>query len=193
MLTVDGALVPTRDHSIAEQSKNYRYSTNHQVVIDAHPPPGHGDRLTPAGRPERPQGMGGIRHEGRRRQDDDHRRRRLSGHRSRHPAPEIARQGTDRVTDRAQPCAQAGPRPSRTRIRSNGDLEDPARLPPQGRRSPPRHARHRPAPQPRPGRVAGQSTARQPLPDPSKKIDYGKVPGACSRSSPRAASDRAAA
>ncbi|MFG3016767.1 transposase [Streptomyces cinerochromogenes] len=32
---VDGTLVPTRDHSAAEQSKNYRYSTNHQVVIDA--------------------------------------------------------------------------------------------------------------------------------------------------------------
>jgi len=28
-------LVPTRDHSVAEQSKNYRYSTAHQVVIDA--------------------------------------------------------------------------------------------------------------------------------------------------------------
>jgi hypothetical protein len=34
MLIVDGTLVPTRDHTIAEQSKNYRYSTNHQVVID---------------------------------------------------------------------------------------------------------------------------------------------------------------
>ncbi|MDU0299062.1 transposase [Streptomyces sp. PAL114] len=32
---VDGTLVPTRDHTIPEQSKNYRYSTNHQVVIDA--------------------------------------------------------------------------------------------------------------------------------------------------------------
>lgn len=31
-LIVDGTLVPTRDHSVAEQSKNYRYST---VVIDA--------------------------------------------------------------------------------------------------------------------------------------------------------------
>ncbi|MFJ8805938.1 transposase [Streptomyces sp. NPDC102490] len=30
-----GTLVPTRDHTIAERSKNYRYSTNHQVVIDA--------------------------------------------------------------------------------------------------------------------------------------------------------------
>ncbi|MFE6551554.1 transposase [Streptomyces sp. NPDC057746] len=35
VLIVDGTLVPTRDRSIAEQSKNYRYSTVHQVVIDA--------------------------------------------------------------------------------------------------------------------------------------------------------------
>lgn len=35
VLNVDGTLVPTRDHTIAAQSKNYRYSTNHQVVIDA--------------------------------------------------------------------------------------------------------------------------------------------------------------
>lgn len=33
VLIVDGTQVPTRDHSVAEQS--YRYSTNHQVVIDA--------------------------------------------------------------------------------------------------------------------------------------------------------------
>jgi hypothetical protein len=37
VLIVDGTLVPTRDHQVAEQSKNYRYSTNHQVVIDADP------------------------------------------------------------------------------------------------------------------------------------------------------------
>ncbi len=36
VLIVDGTLVPTRDHAIAEKSKNYRYSINHQVVIDAH-------------------------------------------------------------------------------------------------------------------------------------------------------------
>ncbi|MFJ6907147.1 transposase family protein [Streptomyces griseoluteus] len=30
VLIVDGTLVPTRDHSIAEKSKNHRYSTNHQ-------------------------------------------------------------------------------------------------------------------------------------------------------------------
>lgn len=35
MLILDRTLVPTRDHSVAEQSENYRYSTNHQVVIDA--------------------------------------------------------------------------------------------------------------------------------------------------------------
>jgi len=35
VLIVDGTLVPTRDHTVAEQSKNYRYTTNHQVVIDA--------------------------------------------------------------------------------------------------------------------------------------------------------------
>lgn len=35
VLIVDGTLVPTRDHTVAEQSKNCRYSTAHQVVIDA--------------------------------------------------------------------------------------------------------------------------------------------------------------
>ncbi|MFJ8391008.1 transposase [Streptomyces sp. NPDC094438] len=35
VLIVDGTLVPTHDRTIAASSKNYRYSTNHQVVIDA--------------------------------------------------------------------------------------------------------------------------------------------------------------
>ncbi len=35
VLIVDGALIPISDHTIAERSKNYRYATNHQVVIDA--------------------------------------------------------------------------------------------------------------------------------------------------------------
>ncbi|GAA3481614.1 hypothetical protein GCM10018966_061450 [Streptomyces yanii] len=35
VLIVDGTPVPTRDRTVAEQSKNYRYSTNHQAVIDA--------------------------------------------------------------------------------------------------------------------------------------------------------------
>ncbi len=37
VLIVDGTLVPARDHTIAEQSKNYRYSTNHQVVVVGRP------------------------------------------------------------------------------------------------------------------------------------------------------------
>ncbi len=32
---VDGTLIPTRDHRLAARSKNYRYSTNLQVAIDA--------------------------------------------------------------------------------------------------------------------------------------------------------------
>jgi hypothetical protein len=32
---VDGTLIPTRDHAVAARSKNYRYSTNLQVAIDA--------------------------------------------------------------------------------------------------------------------------------------------------------------
>jgi hypothetical protein len=35
VLIVDGTLVPTRDHAVAAQSKNYRYSANVQVIIDA--------------------------------------------------------------------------------------------------------------------------------------------------------------
>ena len=32
---VDGTLIPTRDHRLAAQSKNYRYSANLQVAVDA--------------------------------------------------------------------------------------------------------------------------------------------------------------
>ncbi len=35
VLIVDGTLVPTRDHAVAAKSKNYRYSTNHKVAVDA--------------------------------------------------------------------------------------------------------------------------------------------------------------
>lgn len=35
VLIMDGILVPTRDHSVAASSKNYRYSANMQVMIDA--------------------------------------------------------------------------------------------------------------------------------------------------------------
>lgn len=35
VLVVDGTLVPTVDHNVAEQPESYRYPTNHPVVIDA--------------------------------------------------------------------------------------------------------------------------------------------------------------
>lgn len=35
VLIVDGTLVPTHDRSMSASSKNYRYSVNMQVVIDA--------------------------------------------------------------------------------------------------------------------------------------------------------------
>ncbi|GAA2508572.1 hypothetical protein GCM10010406_51330 [Streptomyces thermolineatus] len=35
VLIVDGPPAPTRDHAVAGRSKNYRCSTDHQVVIDA--------------------------------------------------------------------------------------------------------------------------------------------------------------
>jgi hypothetical protein len=35
VLIVDGTLVPTHDRSVSASSKNYRYSVNMQVVIDA--------------------------------------------------------------------------------------------------------------------------------------------------------------
>lgn len=35
MLIVDGTLVPTHDRQVSASSKNYRYSTNLQVLIDA--------------------------------------------------------------------------------------------------------------------------------------------------------------
>jgi hypothetical protein len=47
---VDGTLVPTRDHRLADRGKNYRYSTN--VLTHLHRrrhPPGHRDRRPAAG------------------------------------------------------------------------------------------------------------------------------------------------
>jgi hypothetical protein len=86
VLIVGGMLVSTRDHAVAEQSKNHRYSTNHQVVIEPTP----GSSSPSAGRspaPQRLQGLGTVRCEGRRRPHQGDRRRRLTRHRPGHPAP----------------------------------------------------------------------------------------------------------
>ena len=153
VLVVDGTLVPTRDHSITEQSKNYRYSTNHQVAIDAdtrlvvvvgEPLPGNrndcraweesgakaavGRTLTMAdgGYP----GTGLLM---------PHRRTRAKNCRA-GSASTIAR------TNRSGPASSTSS--------PHEDLEDPPRLPSQGRRGPTRHARHRPTAQPRPHGIA---------------------------------------
>lgn len=45
-LIVDDTLVPTRDHTVAAQSKNYRYSTNHQVAGTSSRSPVHRSTVT---------------------------------------------------------------------------------------------------------------------------------------------------
>ncbi|MFF7155717.1 transposase [Streptomyces sp. NPDC008139] len=89
-LVVDGTLVPARDHAVPGQSKNYRYSTNHQAVMDADT-----HLVVVVGQP-----LPGNRNDckaweesdakGRHRHDHDDRRRWISRHRTRHtpPAPQ---------------------------------------------------------------------------------------------------------
>ncbi|CAK7283627.1 hypothetical protein SGPA1_21602 [Streptomyces misionensis JCM 4497] len=101
--------------------------------------------------------MGAVRREGCRRPHHGDRRRRLPGHRPGHPTPLRTRPGRPSGLERGtQPLTPQGPRPHRARLRPHEDLEDPPRLPSQRRRRPPRHARHRPPPQPHPRRATGQ-------------------------------------
>jgi hypothetical protein len=58
---VDGTLVPTRDRTIAASSKNYRYSTNVQVVIDANSRLRRGDWPPVARQPQRLPGFHRVR------------------------------------------------------------------------------------------------------------------------------------
>ncbi|CCB71944.1 protein of unknown function (plasmid) [Streptantibioticus cattleyicolor NRRL 8057 = DSM 46488] len=106
--------------------------------------------------------MGAVRRERRRRQDHGHRRWRLPGHRPGHPAP--PREGPDRTPGMeggAQRLPPQSPRPCRARLRPDEGLEDPSRLPAEGRRRPARHARHRPPAQPRPCRVTQKPAGHQ--------------------------------
>jgi hypothetical protein len=111
VLIVDGTLVPTRDHEVAEQSENYRYSTNHQVVIDAdsrlvvvigRPLPGNRNDC---------KAWELARHKGGRQHQHRDRRRRLPAHRSAHPAPPAARtRPTASLEGGVQHLPPAGPR-----------------------------------------------------------------------------------
>ncbi|GHE98419.1 hypothetical protein GCM10018772_23560 [Streptomyces fumanus] len=165
VLIVDGTLVPTRDHTIAEQSKNYRYSTNYQVVVDADP------RLVVAvGRP-----LPGNR--------NDCKAWELPGAKDAVGRTTVIADGSYRGTSLAISTAVSaarpnsppeganttrppqGPLPRRALLGPREGVEDPPRLPPERRRRPPRHARHRPPAQPHPGRItekrAGQSARRR--------------------------------
>jgi hypothetical protein len=141
---VDGTLVPLRDHRLAAPSKNYRYSANLQVAIDAdtrlvialdRPRPGnHNDRTayrdsginqTLAGRPVIADGG----YQGNaevimpfRKPGGDH-------------------QLPDWKT--ALNTRQASPRSGRARAVASEVLENPARLPPRGHHSPRHRIRHR--------------------------------------------------
>ncbi|MFI5828487.1 transposase [Streptomyces sp. NPDC051578] len=143
VLIVDGTLVPTRDHKVAEQSKNYRYSTNHQVVIDADT-----GLVVVVGRPlpgelQRPPGMGRVRCQAGSRQhqtiaDGGYLGTRLIMLHRWRKGGELP----DRKQARKQE-PQTGSRSRRARLRPYEDLEDPARLPPERRRGDGvRHAMH---------------------------------------------------
>ncbi|MER5778355.1 transposase family protein [Streptomyces sp. NPDC002039] len=93
VLIVDGTLVPTRDHTISAQSKNHRLDQPPGRHRRRHPP-GRRGRPASAREPQRLQGVGEVRRQGRRRQDAHDRRRRLSGYRTRH-APHRRREGGD--------------------------------------------------------------------------------------------------
>jgi len=169
VLIVDGTLVPTRDHPVAERSKNYRYSTAHQVVIDADT-----CLVVVVGQP-----LPGNRHDSRGWEESGAKaavgttmtncRRRLPGHRPGHPAPPPQGRRTPILEGRTQPVPQAGPGPRRAHLRPHEELEDPARLPPQRRRRSPRHARHRPSAQPRPRRISERATRRSTASPPTRR------------------------
>ncbi len=150
VLIVDGTLVPTRDHEVAAPSKNYRYSTNHQVVIDADT-----ELVVALGRP-----LPGNR--------NDCRAYAESGaeHACRNAVviADGGYQGTSaiiphrRVPGRDLPewkqahkrLPSAGPCPCRAHLRPHEDLEDSAGLPLTRQRCCCRDGRSRHAGQPRP-------------------------------------------
>ncbi|MDQ1019939.1 hypothetical protein QFZ43_006488 [Streptomyces afghaniensis] len=160
VLIVDGTLVPTRDHSIAERSKNYRYSTNHQVVIDAD------TRLVVAvGRP-----LPGNR--------NDCKAWELSGVKVAVGRTTVLAdggyRGTGLVTPHRRERGQTGlpakeeHNASHRKVRARVEhafarmktWKNPARLPPQRRWRSPRHARHCPPAQPHPRRMRHSAAVR---------------------------------
>lgn len=147
VLIVDGTLVPTRDRSIAERSKNYRYSAAHQVVIDAD------TRLVVVvGRP-----LPGNRHDSRGWEESG--AKAAVGH-----AMTIADggyQGTGLVIPHRRAKGEDLPAWKEEHNRSHKRVRAPSRLSPQRRRCSSRRAWHRPSLQHGPRRIV---TARHDSP-----------------------------
>ncbi len=142
------------DHSVAEQFK----TTATRPTTWSSSMPTHAlssASVGPCRQPQRLQGMGTVWSQELGRKHHRHRGRWLPRHRSDHPAPPITR--PDRATGlegSPQHLSPQSPRPSRAHLRPHEDLKDPPRLLHERRRRPPRHARHRPPPQPHPNRIA---------------------------------------
>jgi hypothetical protein len=125
VLIVDGTLVPTRDHEVAEQSKNYRYSTNHQVVIDAAT-----RRVVVVGRP-----LPGNRNDCKAWEESGARAavgRTTTIADGGYPGTGLVmphrrpqRRRPARLESSPQQVPQTGPRPRGARLRPDEDLEDP--------------------------------------------------------------------
>ncbi len=86
---------------------------------------------------------------GHRGRDDGHRRRCLPGHRTDRPAPQKSRSPTPARPGGGQRRTPTRPRPRRAHFRPHEELENPPRLPPEGRWSPPRRPSRRHYAQPR--------------------------------------------
>jgi hypothetical protein len=164
VLIVDGTLVPTHDRRLSASSKNYRYSVNMQIAIDAN------TRLTVAvGRP-----TPGNRH--------DCRAYRESGvNRQCHGATVMADGGYQgnpevimpyRLPTNGSPLPgwkhdlehhpQADSSPRRARTSAYESVEHPAQLPPQTRRRVVRHLRCRSDAQPRHDPLTIRTSPQQP-------------------------------
>ncbi len=156
------ALVPTRDRTVAASGRNYRHSTDHQVVIDADtrlvvtvgkPLPGNRDDCragedsgTKAAVGTTPTVIA----------DGGHR-----GHRPGHPAlPPAQERRTAVLEGGPQRLPPQGPRPPQAHLRPHEELEDLARLPPQRRWCSPCHARHRTPAQTHPHRMTDKRAGR---------------------------------
>lgn len=150
---VDGTLIPTRDHRLAAQSKNYRYSTNLQVAIDANtrliialgdPQPGNrNDTIVyrSSGINDHLAGRAVIADGGYRGNHEV-----IMPYRKPRDGSELVETGLQRRTPQGQGSRRTCPGPAQ-------DLQDPSRLPSRCRNPRCHRRRNRPPAQHRSGRL----------------------------------------